>query len=131
MATSMYTASERARLLGRWERSGLSAAVFGARIGVSAQTLYGWRCAIRRRSTGAQGEIIARSWRAAPLSFVDLTPPREASRGAVLEGAVVEIVLCGGDVLRIGLGVDETVLRMVIAALRGEAISGVRLEARP
>jgi transposase-like protein len=123
MARSMYTRSERARLVGRWERSGLSAAAFGARVGVNAQTLYGWR---RLRSRRARmGEVDARSGPA--VRFIDVTPQPDAAPGggtgdaAGLAAAPVEVILGSGDVLRIGTGADEHLLRTVIAALRGES----------
>jgi hypothetical protein len=43
MASSLYSLVQRGRILGRWQRSGLSAAEFSLRVDVSASTLYAWR----------------------------------------------------------------------------------------
>ncbi len=94
-------AKKRRRLLAEWARSGLSAAAFAPRAGVSSWTLYTWRTMQRRAE-----DIRAR--------FVELSAvraPEPAARGAI------ELVLSGGRVIRVADEFDATTLRRLVAAV--------------
>lgn len=96
-----HDAKSRRALLGEWARSGLSAAAFARRAGVSCWTLYSWRKARRRA-----GDLRA--------GFVELSAVRAPE--SPVHGAL-ELVLSGGQVIRVADGFDATTLRRLVAAL--------------
>ena len=111
----------RKRLVAEWRRSGQSAAEFGARRGISQWALYSWvkqvgagpnrlrqkRRPVRSsRTAGAPGFI--------PVHLVGEVQSDPLARA---EGAV-EILLRGGDVVRVVGEVSTERLRAVVAAVR-------------
>ena len=130
MAIGLYSRAEQRRILSRWERSGLSAALFGPRVGLNASTLYSWR---RAASPGANPALRGDAARA----FLELvTPPSGgAAHPATRSHAGVEILLrhlCEPDeqlAVRLHPGFDSTTLLRVLDALR--AMSAPNLSERP
>lgn len=97
-----------AERLTRFAGSGLSAAQFCAREGVSLPSFYSWK---RRLAAGAAG---AAGRRAAAASGPRLVPVRLAG-----PGSAVELVLPGGAVLRLMPGCDLPFVRALVEALGG------------
>jgi len=96
-------------LLGRWRRSGESAAAFCRRHDMRPQKLSYWK-----RVLGEAGPIVKRGGgrRRAP-GFV---PVRLVGAGAVTSG--LEIVLGSGERVVVGEGVSRELLREVLLTLR-------------
>jgi transposase-like protein len=95
-----------ARLVARWERSGLTQAAFARQCGMSVHTLTWWRWRLRSAPT-------APTPRASTPTFTEvvLTAPPIA-------GAVAEVVLRNGWVVRVPLaGVDAAAVRTLVRAL--------------
>lgn len=86
----------------RQERSGLSVGAFCRQESLCEQTLYAWRRRLGQKSSVS-------------FAVVQVRPETRA------EGVAVELVLAGGERLRIAAGVDSTTLRTVLAALRERA----------
>ena len=89
-------------VLVRRERSGLSVRAFCRQESLCEATLYAWSRRLAEKN---------------PVSFavVQVRPETRA------EGAAVELILVGGERLRIPTGVDITTLRTVLAVLRERA----------
>ena len=83
------------------ERGGLSVRQFCKEQGLTEYSFYAWR-----KRLGAQG----------PVRFALVE--RDAARPRPATEACLELVLSGGERLRIGAGVDATTLRTVLDALR-------------
>jgi transposase-like protein len=111
------------RVLGQWERSGLTLTEFARRHGLAASTLTWWRRVFRdaegqpaatsagqRRWAGRHASSPRRS-REGAFSEVRLTPP------APLTPPVWEIGLRSGHVLRVPPASDAAALRAVVAVL--------------
>ena len=81
----------------RWRRSGLSAREYGEREGLKAATLYGWSLRLRREE------------KLPPARFIEVTPPKAASRPVLLRIGAVEIP--------VEVGFDPQLLRDVVTAL--------------
>jgi transposase-like protein len=101
---------ERLELARQWRDSGASARAFATEHGVTAWTLYYWRQRLasqdqprrrpRRRSRGVK---------LAPVHVVTVAKD---------EASDVEILLAGGDRVRVAAGVSVETLRRVVQALR-------------
>lgn len=111
----------RRRLVTRWRRSDHSAAEFAERHGISQWALYSWAKQVgagrsrRRRKRGSlRGSTAARNADFIPVRLVggEPTDPRPPAEG------VVEIVLRGGDVVRVVGEVSAERLRAVVTAVR-------------
>ena len=93
--------------LQRFERSGLSAAAFCVKEGVSPPSFYAWR---RRLQPSAQAAPAARpaadAARLVPVRLLTAPPPGE-------------LVLPGGAVLRLAPGCDLAFVRDLVATLGG------------
>lgn len=117
MASGTIGARERERrkrLVEKWRRSGQSAAVFADRHGISQWALYSW--ANRRRPP--QGSLRGGTGARAPGFLpVRLVGAEYSDPPARTEG-VVEIVLRGGDVVRVIGEVSAERLRAVVTAVR-------------
>jgi transposase len=87
--------------LERWQRSGLSARAFCARERLRESAFYFWRRTLRDRDAHASPAFVPVTLTAAPA------PP-------------VEVVLAGGQVLRVPTGFDPATLRSLLAALEQE-----------
>ena len=55
MSNSLYSMTERRRILERWRRSGLSADAFSVRVGVHPSSLYAWRRSMSPMQGAAAG----------------------------------------------------------------------------
>lgn len=116
-SAARHTSEDRARLLGEWEASGVSAAEFASRAGVTAHTLYAWRRRARAdMGTGAGGgagrfaEVVVRPSSAGPATAIDA--------GAACDR--IEIAV-GEAVVRVGETFDEAHLRRVLDVVRAMA----------
>ena len=110
MAHETRRGREMARLVARWERSGLTQAAFARRIGMPVATFTWWRHRLRR---AARAPV--------PPAARPPTPSASAFTEVVLaaprERAEVEVVLRDGRVLRVPLSADGHAVRRLIAAL--------------
>lgn len=111
------TAKQWARLVARWQDSGLTAGEFGAKVKVEPRSLHWWRWALRKRgamredSTPMLGSLPA----FLPVHVVEHPVPSEnAPTGPV------EIVVDDRHTVRVGPGFDADTLRRVLELL-GEA----------
>lgn len=121
-------------LVGRWRRSGRSAADFAARHGLSQSALYYWAKRFAkepdgRKSRHSPGRAVRQEAprravsRVKPRRDLDLIPvqlvgdERPVSSPVPFEG-VVEIQLRGGDVVRVVGEVPVERLREIVAAVR-------------
>ena len=86
-------------VVGRQEKSGLSVRAFCRQEDVCAHTLYIWRRRLANRR---------------PVSFAVVRVRPESQQPA----CTLELILPGGEQLRIAAGVDAATLRTVLAALR-------------
>jgi hypothetical protein len=84
--------------IGEQERSGLCARQFCKERGLAEHAFYGWRRRLRKQE---------------PVRFALV------DRTASQAGTSLELVLGGGERLRIPAGVDQATLRTVLEALRG------------
>lgn len=121
MAKGTVGSGERKRLVAKWRRSGLSAATFANRHGISQWALYWWARqagarAIRRRP---QRQSVRRSPTAGASSFIPvrLVGDEHSDPPAPGEG-IVEIRLRGGDVIRVVGEVGADRLRAAVTAVR-------------
>ena len=90
-----------------WRGSGLSVRQFCEREGLSKASFYGWRRKLAGRDESASGDsTVSESG-----SFIEVSTPREGL-------GVLELVLCSGNTLRIGSGVDSGTLSDVISILQ-------------
>jgi hypothetical protein len=110
------------QMFARWTASGLSIAAFCEEAGLSQQSFYRWRRVLRKRTSrlGQQQRpraVDAATEKAAtaiarPLPlFVPLAV--ESIAGA----PVLEVVVCGGRVIRVPAGFDAPTLAQVLAVL--------------
>ena len=84
------------------QRSGLSIKQFCKEQNLAEHCFYGWRKRLREK-------------RAVRFALVDREPVRRESG----LDACLEIILTGGERLRVGGGVDAATLRVALEALRG------------
>jgi hypothetical protein len=126
--SSRRSATEWSRLVAAWQRSGESAAVFGAGRGVAPGTLEWWRWQLARREREGQTTEKQRRRRrrarrrssssreeAPRLVAVELQP---ASReGAPMETVAWEVESARGDLLRVRTGIAASDLSCVLAAM--------------
>jgi hypothetical protein len=85
------------------EESGLSAAAFCRKEGLSKTAYYYWR----RKLVGG----VSKSRRKTPPDFLELVMPSTHTLG-------IELVLSSGNTLRINPGADNKMLSQVLSALR-------------
>jgi len=121
MAKRTVGSGERKRLVARWRRSGQSAAAFADRHGISQWALYWWA---RQGGAGAKGRrpaqrSVRHSTTAGAPGFIPvrLVGEEHSDPPAPAEG-MVEIRLCGGDVVRVVGEVSVERLRAVVTAVR-------------
>ncbi len=102
--------SKRERMAGvldRWGRSGLSAAEFCRRNGITRQALSYWRRALEPVARRVEQRVQRPAF--VPLQIVD---------EPVAEASVLEVVLSNGDRVRIPAGTSVEQIRVVVSALR-------------
>ena len=117
MGRSGSTASPRARemrrVLGRWQRSGLTLREFGQQRGIPVSTLAWWRQVFRR--AGAQVNAASKSVAATDaVTFIEVPKPATVPTTPF----VVEVVLDSGNVVRVTAGADSDTLQRVLQAVR-------------
>ncbi len=120
-STRTARAREMRRLLGEFERSGLTLQEFGRQRGVRGSTLSWWRYVFRhsareevaRRKESASLRRAARQRRASvPFVEVKLSAPESASAASVFE-----VVLQSGHLVRVPPHFDPVSLRALVSAL--------------
>lgn len=106
----MATRMEWAERVGRWEASGLSAALFAARTGISAKSLVWWRWKLRSLPQVALAPAL------------DFLPVRVVDTRAHPPSTVepIEIALPNGRVVRVPTGFDAAELERVLAIASGQ-----------
>lgn len=106
----MATRVEWAARVGRWEASGLSAAAFAERAGISAKSLVWWRWKLRS---------LPQAPAPAALNFlpVRVVDTRARPAGA---GRPIEVALPNGRVVRVPPEFDAAELERVLAIASGE-----------
>lgn len=96
-----------AGVVGRWGRSGLSGAEFCRRNGIRPQALSYWKRVLEPSAARVEQRVPRPAF--VPLQIVD---------EAVAEVPVLEIVLVGGDRIRVPVGTAAEQIRAVVSALR-------------
>ena len=111
-------------IVGRWLRSGESAAEFGGRLGVSQWALYSWakqtKCALRPGSSPRKrrSREVNASTSGEGQGFVPVQLVQDEHMRSSPDGGFVEIELRGGDVVRVMGEVPSERVRAVLAAVR-------------
>jgi len=98
------------RVLGRWQRSGLTLREFGEKRGIPPSTLSWWRQVFRRANEEEGNSAAAEN----AVVFTEVPKPSNVPRTS----AVLEIVLPSGHLVRVPAGADTGTLRRVLQALR-------------
>ena len=93
----------------RWRESGAKARVFAQEHGITAWTLYYWRQRLAREERPARRR--RRSTRPVRLAPVQLVASDS-------NGHDLEVMLAGGDRIRVPVGISAETLRCVIQILR-------------
>jgi transposase len=106
----MATRSEWDERLKRWAKSGASIEAFAAREGLDARRLKWWRWKLRPSVPSA----------AAEPRFVPVRVVGGSARAAGGSGALVEVVLTNGRVLRVPPGFDADELARLLAVASQE-----------
>ena len=96
-------------LVRRWRRSGAAAQAFAQEHAVTPWTLYYWE----KRLAG-QDRSTRRRRRSRPVTLAPVHVVASADAG----GADLEVLLAGGDRVRVPAGVSADTLRRVVEALR-------------
>ena len=109
-STTTERAGEMRRVLGRWERSGLTLREFGQQRGIPLSTLTWWRRVFRGASEEAGNSAAAEN----AVVFTEVLQPAKLPRMP----AVVEIAMPSGHVVRVPAGVDTATLQRVLEALQ-------------
>lgn len=97
------------RTVSHWKNSGLTAAEFAAREGVSEGTLRWWSSALRRGTRAKRGSI-----ESAVLAPIEIDVPRAAA----ISARHVEIAI-DGTLLRVEVGTDIEYVSALVRQLRG------------
>jgi hypothetical protein len=111
--------------IGQWRRSGLSVRAFCGERDLSEPAFYAWRRTLARRDQAAgKGRTTIRPARdgqeqngSKPPAFL----PIQVVPGGTPATTGIEIVLRGGDVVRVALGFDPATLRQLLAVLEEPA----------
>jgi hypothetical protein len=110
-----------AKRVERWKDSGLSAAEFGAEVGINARSLSWWRWHLakgetvaadtrrRRRRSPNPSAAIAKSGTNTPMTFIEMTAP--------LPSAALEVVLPTTVRICVRPGFDDTTLGRLLDIL--------------
>lgn len=108
-STTTERAGEMRRVLGRWERSGLTLREYAQQRGIALSTLSWWRRVLRGASEEAGKGVAAEK----AVVFTEVLQPANAKRMP----AVVEVVVPSGHVVRVPAGADTATLQRVLQAL--------------
>ena len=103
-------AAEWAKRVERWQRSGLSAAAYGAREGIPGDQLSWWKWHLGRRAAVPRGEVAPDKVRFVPARVVERVAPTRS-------GGQVEVVLSNGRLVRIVGAVDPKLLADTFRAI--------------
>jgi hypothetical protein len=109
-STTSVRAREMRRVLGRWQRSGLTLREFGEKRGIPVSTLSWWRRVFRDAGAEQMNGAPAEN----PVVFTEVPPPANVRRTP----SVLEIVLPSGHLVRVPAGADTGTLRRVLQALQ-------------
>jgi hypothetical protein len=91
------------RWIGEWQASGLSARAFCERRGLTVASFYAWRRVLQQRAAEKAAFV--------PVQVVADPVPDRASP--------LEVVLTGGQTVRVAPGFDAATLRQLLAVLEG------------
>jgi len=101
------------RIVEDWRRSGLSAPQYAKGRGISAGMIYVWSSRLAKQDADA-------SIAAEPSpTFLPVAIVEEASASFSQRSSTLEVVLPGGELIRVAPGADLSHLSRVVAALRG------------
>jgi hypothetical protein len=111
------------RVLGRWRRSGLSIRAFCAVERIGEHLFYWWRRELARRD---QHQVARTRAATKPAAHKRVTGTTKSAafvpvRVVADSGAGIEIVLRGGQVVRLQTGFDQQALTQVLAILEGRS----------
>lgn len=111
------SASQWARLVKKWKRSGETATEFGARVRVKPSDLHSWRWRLRKAGLLKDEEEVQPPVKAefVPVQVVSRVREFEPERA---HDEHVEIVVDGHNTVRVLPGFDDTTLRRVLDVLR-------------
>ena len=113
--TKKVRAAEWAKRVERWQRSGLSAAAYGAQEGISGDQLSWWKWHLGRKAVAPRREV--------ELDKVSFVPARVVERAAPARpGGQLEVVLGNGRLVRVVGAVDPKLLADMIRAI--ESLGG-------
>lgn len=113
------TREEWSARVARWKESGLTAAEFGAREGISARSLEWWRWRLASKSEAPKQALVRRSAAArpkasartiSPLTFIEMT--------ATTQGAPLEVVLPSSIRIQVRPGFDVATLTRLLDVLQ-------------
>jgi hypothetical protein len=100
--------------LARWKKSGLSGREFADQEGVGASTVYYW--SRRLDVAGPRGRMRPSSMRTHPRVLPVVVTSEKPQPASV---SVLEVVLPGGEMVRVPPGFDEAALARVVRVLGG------------
>lgn len=103
------------RLIGQWQRSGLTARAFCSQGRVSEASFYAWRRTIRQRDQ--QGRFEPGGQGARRSSSKPIFVPVQVVPATAVSAAALEVVLGHGRSVRVGPGFDATTLRQLLAVV--------------
>jgi hypothetical protein len=110
------------RVVARWAASRLSIAAFCAEAGLCEQDFYRWRRVLRARSERCNEEPCPRTAtpgkRTAHRKAVPLFVP-VAVESVPPSAAMLEVVVVGGQVVRVPVGFDAATLAQLLVLLEG------------
>jgi hypothetical protein len=114
------------RLLGQWRRSGLSVRDFCGAQEVSEPSFYGWRRTLALRDQQAaekqQGQKETNAPTVGGHERSTDGPPLFVPVTVATAGAMLEVVLERGVIIRVPVGCDEKTLRQLLAVLEEERL---------
>jgi hypothetical protein len=96
----------------RWQASGLTAAEFGRKLGVSEKSLRWWKWQL-----GRPRERPARKTRSAERTRTDVSPLTFVEMTAAVQREPLEVVLAGGTRIRLPTDFDVAVLARLLDVL--------------
>ena len=101
-----------AKRVERWKDSGLSAAEFGAELGISPKALSWWKWQLGRKEPSLQAPVRRARKKATtvtPLTFVEMSTPQASEP--------LEVVLASGTRIRVPVDFDPAVLGRLVDVL--------------
>lgn len=114
-STQTARAREMRGVLRRWAASGLTQREFAEREGIALSTLTWWRFVLRDDAvvSSPPRRSPARESRASTPRFIEV----QVSPSSPVVAPALEVVLRGGQVVRVVAGFDAATLRAIVAAL--------------